>query len=615
MTLTEIQELPGYATKLEVASPGSSGWLPSIASTVQKWLTDRRERIEIDTSYSQDIIRDSTNTRISIRWHSLDKEEAFRFSMVETSPSNGTWRSEVLAAESASGSGWIWIKVESDDGRFVATPKIVQDLLATLNLADGGIPLSGHAEHFSAQRVPELIELLESSDRRTPILIAGTDEHLGVNFDKYVEQVDKWSKETKGLAHTLVLDPASTEAFQKKVPDQFRVEPWTIRTFLPGVDFSTPRRASKHRTLGTHSLARASDTAVARRLGMIVRFQTAASETPSEVIVWQRRMARIDARRFNQLGPAGQPEVSQRASQADSRELPAYRITLEGIQDAIGLESLDEQNLIEARRRLEEHPGLELAVSELESRISQLNFRSEEDRSIFELTQDQLQEVESVLLSEQEAFATLIDEIDSIQARTIWLERELRSQKIEPSSLLTPTDAILDFPTSYSDLQERFSDLGKKGVFVTADRKAIDEVEVRDNQGNALKAIWRVLMTLVDYKRAVDDGAHDGDIYRYVNGRPDGYYSVSGSNFRPGESKTVGNNAKKARKPGQNRYFPVPEEVQGREPNGTIAMMAHFEIASIGIFSPRLHLHDDTARSGGVYVGYIGKHGRVASTN
>jgi hypothetical protein len=44
-------------------------------------------------------------------------------------------------------------------------------------------------------------------------------------------------------------------------------------------------------------------------------------------------------------------------------------------------------------------------------------------------------------------------------------------------------------------------------------------------------------------------------------------------------------------------------------------MEAHFKIAKSATITPRMHYFDDTARSGQVYVGYIGRHLPSSMTN
>lgn len=54
------------------------------------------------------------------------------------------------------------------------------------------------------------------------------------------------------------------------------------------------------------------------------------------------------------------------------------------------------------------------------------------------------------------------------------------------------------------------------------------------------------------------------------------------------------------------RMLPVPSEVSD---TGKVLMDAHFKPTWRDTFAPRMHYYyDDTARSGKIYVGYIGRH-------
>jgi len=74
---------------------------------------------------------------------------------------------------------------------------------------------------------------------------------------------------------------------------------------------------------------------------------------------------------------------------------------------------------------------------------------------------------------------------------------------------------------------------------------------------------------------------------------------IIGNSF--GRSSTCRFNEKYAK----HRMLPVPIEITAEE---TVFMGAHFKIAQSGLISPRMHYYDDTARSGKIYVGYIGPH-------
>lgn len=63
---------------------------------------------------------------------------------------------------------------------------------------------------------------------------------------------------------------------------------------------------------------------------------------------------------------------------------------------------------------------------------------------------------------------------------------------------------------------------------------------------------------------------------------------------------------------GADRIFPVPTSV---DPSGTAMMTAHFKLAVIGRFTPRLYYLDRVRQDGKVYIGYIGRHLRNTQTN
>ncbi len=56
---------------------------------------------------------------------------------------------------------------------------------------------------------------------------------------------------------------------------------------------------------------------------------------------------------------------------------------------------------------------------------------------------------------------------------------------------------------------------------------------------------------------------------------------------------------------GDERIFPVPAIV---DPSCKIEMQAHFKLGKHGMVTPRLYYLDHWAKSGAVYIGYIGRH-------
>ncbi len=63
---------------------------------------------------------------------------------------------------------------------------------------------------------------------------------------------------------------------------------------------------------------------------------------------------------------------------------------------------------------------------------------------------------------------------------------------------------------------------------------------------------------------------------------------------------------------GDERHFPVPAAV---DESKAVLMDAHFCLAANGMISPRMHYLDESNHDGRIYIGYIGPHLPIASTN
>src|SRR5690606_17160308 len=111
-----------------------------------------------------------------------------------------------------------------------------------------------------------------------------------------------------------------------------------------------------------------------------------------------------------------------------------------------------------------------------------------------------------------------------------------------------------------------------------------------------------------DYARESVAGRCPTDVEGYLRQLPAGCRGYSANKHAPTESVTTQSIPRFRRA----RLFPVPATVDRR---GQAMMNAHFRIAQSGLLSPRLHYLDDTARTGKVYVGYIGPHLPTKQTN
>lgn len=168
-----------------------------------------------------------------------------------------------------------------------------------------------------------------------------------------------------------------------------------------------------------------------------------------------------------------------------------------------------------------------------------------------------------------------------------------------------PVD-VEDRPASFEELLARIGELAH--LAFTGSREATLELDGYDTMGTWAAKTWDALVALDDYARASHAGRCSNGVHGYLKQLPDGCRGFSDRRHASDESETVKNTARYARE----RTFPVPKIVS---PTGELFMGAHFKIARSGSVSPRLHYFDDTAHTGRIYIGYLGKHLNNPHTN
>lgn len=204
-------------------------------------------------------------------------------------------------------------------------------------------------------------------------------------------------------------------------------------------------------------------------------------------------------------------------------------------------------------------------------------------------------------------FHELQEELDEALRHKDFYQRQLiRHQKTE---FLTPptVDEKWIYPTDMDELVamldptcEPFSDAADYVRF-TGEGKYLSEFTTRDSWSTMVRAAWNFVHTLHDYAQLKATQGFNGGVHDYLLSSETQGYKVSHKRHSPKESESVAARSKWR----EARMLPVPKKV---DPSGYVYMEAHFRIETNDGFAPRMHYYDDTARSGKIYIGYIGRH-------
>ena len=212
-------------------------WLDAAQDQVATWLRSTK-KWDLDLSINGAQVQPDTGRRLRVRNHQHSNERAFRV-VLEESNYTGTWTTDFIAVENArEGGGWISLDVTSGRGAFVKTPRLARFLGETLHVSDGGEELAPTPRVVTVDRLDALVGLITNASRRGAVLVAGTDYNL--DFGAFTHRVGDWTREVAGLAHVFVLDPAATTQMASRLGGEWSAPPWTVRTYMPGLDRSRP---------------------------------------------------------------------------------------------------------------------------------------------------------------------------------------------------------------------------------------------------------------------------------------------------------------------------------------------------------------------------------------
>lgn len=519
----------------------------------------------------------------------------FRMRLVEPNSQTGTWRTE-LTVNVARREGWFLLEVSNDQGRFVAVPKLAKYLIQTLEARDGAdLRISESPTVVHAGGVEELAAIVSDPDRNGLVFVAGTNDQLP--FDPFVAQVARWTHQILGQAETFVLDPMATDEFMTIMGPLYGTHPWTLRTYRPGVDMALDDAARYHRYLTTETLSRASDGEITRILGRIARAHAIHRTLSPQTLRVTRALARVentlvvDTVSGTPTGTEVEEAVQPVQTAEAGDELTVLRAQLAFVKDVLGVEVLDRSSLgkLAQHAAAREPAALERVSLQLSTMQDQIESLQEENNAL----REQLEE-------EQFEHALTDEERTSLEDEGRWLRARLkRAKDYEAASCPTPTDESTHYPPTYLAVLSRLSELEALGVVFTGDADLCRDLDAVDTLGKTTRTAWEALLVLCDYIQARTAGDWSQGVDGYLANTPPGYRPMS--KRKHGVTETAVTMARYANE----RMFPVPIDL---DPSGKTVMKAHFKLGRIGMVSPRMYYLDDLARTGKVYVGYIGPH-------
>ncbi|GAA3676632.1 hypothetical protein GCM10022267_74390 [Lentzea roselyniae] len=525
-----------------------------------------------------------------------DGSKSFRARLVENKP-GGAWVTQltVHVPQLEKRSPWLWLDIESPQDQYASPPRVARSLLEVLEGRDRESRLGFGPTKIGPDDVRGVVESVWDPDRRGLLFVAGSDERLDVrNWHGYVQ---KLLKDTVGMAAAYVLDPEATRKFNNAVGDLHSVAPWTLRTFRPGVEADDPVDAERHRVLGTDRIVHDSAKYLARMLGRRAREAVLETPLPKSVLKVDHAFERLIDE--NLVAPLTEP-VLPVPRQPVVAELPTVtddlRAAITVLQDALGWTEITAENvreltkfaLAEQQQRADNQAAITARLRDREERLG----KALEER-------DQLRtQLEYAAGPARRGRGT-----GSCRGEDGLSPQAARTERSRGRGLVRARDRHRSHPPSrLRELARRYRPVRRSGVHRRSG--ACAGARRAGPQWCVGGKIWDVFAVLDDYVQAKAAGKCDRDVDGYLGNTPAGYRSYSRQRHARDESEDVRNNPK----------FRAARELPTGD-GSKVFMGAHFKIATSGMISPRLHYHDDTAKSSKVYVGYIGRHLPTKKTN
>jgi hypothetical protein len=535
-----------------------------------------------------------------------DKSRSVRLRLIENKEIEGRWISTLTMHFPGKNKNETIIMYEGDSpvegdaygnprAKWVGPPRLVRRIVALDICHDGineSIALNERPRVIGLDECEWLYEAVLDHERNWSIIVASSK--VGENAASKIDLLDKLTHDSVGVASTFILTPDASAEFNRLVGKDHGVWSDNIRVYLPDVDLAVPLNAKNHPVIKMANIDLRDPRRTVFYIGLVTR--RALTEKPLRSL--KRELAKIEQSlndREYEVLLTGQkivehPKVVTTSTQANelpqklSEDLRAF----DQLRTALGVEEFTLEVINETAVKVSSHDLLA-------GRLSAANAALQDSEVQVYLLRDQL---DTEILDHSESY----EENRRLANQVKFLRNELSKVGLaEKAWQEVPEDEKTFYPENFQVLLESISKL--PFIEFTGDpdiTRDLDATEFGVRSGNA----WDELCGLNDYCQAKRDGKVNGGVMEYITNLPQGYRPITKKNYRAKESESVERDGRMSNL----RLFPVPTRV---DPSGRLPMFAHFNIAK------RIHMHfyEDFTRSGKIYVGRIGPHLEVASSN
>ncbi|GIT78562.1 hypothetical protein LLS1_02310 [Leifsonia sp. LS1] len=620
------------------------GWMELALAQAGEWVRDRLG-LDVDLTRNNEASNPSRTKRVQVLHRQAGREEGVRLRAWNTNHGT-TFTVTILAVNGPSG-GWLLVQATSSDrSRRTAKPAVADRILSVVDFSDVG-PLRSTTRHVGASGLDDLEDLIDDPDRRLPVIVAAPVE--GIEFDRWIAAVDRWTTYIAGIAHVVSLDPNSAAEFARR-HGRRAVLPATLRTYPPGSDLADPAVEQASKWLTPRSLAE-DDVRVSRSIETFIRQYQVSHPValPPAVREWSRAFDRFAAQQLRdavspvsaeldvrvaerqaahraptRATPPAMPPAAKRIREHERghrpvEEMARLRAQLEeserarqlleeqlvGIQDFLSLTDLSEGSLLElldAATRTHPDSG---AIQQLLGDNERL--------------QSRVEELEDALLLEQINYSESVAEQDRLEYYYEQRDREaayLRSRLAESDTAAAfgwiddggPSNPLGEPPADW-DAFVADPRLADNGIVLTGNKRRTRDLAGLDIDGSALQAAWDAMGTLVSYRSARLDGTWESGVHSFCEAGPRGAFHVPPNRHAQDESSITRKNKRLA----DYRRLPVPASVDSTE---LVHMWTHFKPFSWSADQKlRIHYYDQVTSDGHIYVGHVGMHLPSGSTD